>query len=109
MGAACATVTVVLFFCAGAAPVLLVDRSGYANPMALPVALTSYALRVVLLVLGLRAAVAVTHLDSRAFGFTVLVCSAAWTLGTVIAVTGRSSRRRAASPFPSRGGRLTER
>lgn len=109
MGALCGTVTVVLFFCAGAAPVLLVDRSGYANPVALPVALTSYALRVVLVVVALRAAVALTGLDVRALGFTVLVCTAAWTLGTVIAVSRPSSRRRAASPIPSHDGRLTER
>ena len=89
LGALLAAALTLLFFWTGALPVLLVGGNTSLAGLGFVLLLTTYALRLLGLVLALSIASRSGAVDIRWLAMTVIACSLVW-VGTQVAVVGRS-------------------
>ena len=89
LGAAVATVVVLLFFWTGALPVLLVGGETSRAALGLLVLLMTYALRLLAVLLVLAVAEASGAVDARWLAGTLIALALVWT-ATSVALVGRS-------------------
>jgi len=89
LGAALATVVVLVFFWTGALPVLLVGGETSRAAIGFFILLMTYALRLVAVLLALALAEASGAVDTRWLAITLIALTMVWT-GTQVALVGRS-------------------
>lgn len=89
LGAVLAAVVVIGFFWTGAVPLLLVGGDTSRAGLGLVVLLTTYVLRLVVLLLVLSLAVGTQVVDTRWTALTVIACTLVW-VGAQVALVGRS-------------------